>query len=629
MDHRSEDWKERVTTAEKAVRDIRSGDHVFVGTACAAPDTLVLALEGQERFLKDVQLIHFIADGIYPLSEDGEATSRFDHRIFWVGSSENRLLHQGKAHYIPVSLSDVPRLIRSGRIPIDVALIQTTPPEHGHVSLGISVDITKAAVENAAKVIAEINPNMPWTYGDSFIPVDEIDHFVEVDTPIKTWGHPNVDAVAEKIARYVASIIEDGSTLQIGLGRYPTGMLKYLEDRKDLGIHSDFVCEEIVDLIEKGIITGKEKTHFKGKIVASFCFGQTQRLYEFIDRDPMFDFQPIETVCDPENISRNHKMVSVTQAFTIDLRGQVCAGQYLGEELGGVSTQPEFIRGTAASPGGKPIICLASTTTQDGKRESAIRPLLREDEGVTIPSSDVHYVVTEYGVEYLYAKSVRERALSLIEIAHPEHRAELLEDAKRLGYVRADQVIESRAPYPVEEERRIELNNKKILIRPTKASDMALLQDLFYHLPPEDIVTRFFDRISAFSTLKADYLYNVDYDKTMAFIALHGEREDEVIVGNGVYAVDAATNLAEFAYMLRPEWQGVRLGGALKDRMIEYAKLKGVKGYYEIFLEDNEKMKRLAERGGKATITYAYGKGRAETVFERKWFGAHPDLQPL
>ncbi len=619
MNKMSADWEERVTTAPKAVWHIKSGDRVFVGTACGAPDTLVLALENQAkelRIIKDLQLIHFITDNIRPVTDDGQVTSKFEHKVFYVGLGDIELIKQGRAHYVPISLSHVPRLIKSGRMPIDVALVQTTVPDQGHVSLGISVDITKAAVDKAKMVIAEINPNMPWTCGDTLIPVDKIDHFVEVDEPVKTFSHPNVDEVAEKMARYIASIIDDGSTLQIAVGRYANSMLKYLDNRKDLGVHSDVICDEIVDLVEKGVITGKAKDDGRPPIVTSYCMG-TKRLYDFVDRNPDVHFLPIEDVCNPLNISRNRRMVSVTQAFTIDLRGQVCATQRNGEEYGGVSTQPEFIKGAAASPGGSSIICLASTTTIDGQRESTIRPLLREDESVTIPGSDVHWVATEHGTAYLFAKSIRERALSLIEIADPEFQPGLLEEAKRLGYVRADQVMASKMPYPAEEERVVEIGNKEtIFIRPTKPSDVVLLQELFYHLDPEDIVTRFFERVSSFASLEADYLYNVDYVRAMAFIAFAGEREAEMIIGNAIYYVDDATELAEFAYMVRPEWQGIGLGSALKQRMIEYARSKGVKGYYEDFLESNAPMKRLAEKAEGAAISYAHGKGRAETLFE-------------
>jgi len=612
-------WESKLTTAERAVWDIRSGDTVFVGSVCAAPRGLVHALEQSEKPLKDVQLIHYLVDReVYPLS-NGRPTTRFTHKVFYVGSAEEQIIEDGRGdliHYIPLSAGRVPPLFDAGRFPIDVALIQTTMPDkHGYVSLGISVDITKSAVANAGTVIAEINPHMPWTRGDSAVPVDRIDHMVEVDTPLISYLHPEVDEAAERISRYIASIIDDGSTLQIGIGRYPNGVLKYLDRRRNLGIHSDIVCEEIVDLIEKGIVTGEEKDFEKGRIVASHCMG-TERLYRYIDNNPMFSFQPLDIVCRPDHIGRNRKMISITQAWAIDLMGQVCCGQLDGALYGGVSVTPDFIRGAAESDGGKPIICLGSTYEKDGEVKSRIRPLLKEGEGVTISRSDVHYVVTEYGIAYLYGKSISERALRLIQIAHPDFRDELLSAAKRQNYIRDDYVLESKSAYPEHEERRVSLKgNGTVLIRPSQASDYRGVQELFYELPPKDVSTRFFSRLSSLPEAKFNFLWNVDGTDNMAFVAMSGEQEDERIIGNANYSLDATTNLAEFAYMVHPDWQGKGLGFALRRRMIEYAKARGIRGYYEEFLEENTSMKHLAEKGGKAKVTYEGGVGRAEAVF--------------
>ena len=449
---------EKLTSAEKALSSIQSGDRIFVGTACATPRTLIKALESPTKYLGDVQVFHFLTDGAIP-GDGTEIWTRFQHKVFFVGADTREAVKQGKADYIPISLSQVPRLIENGRIPIDVALVQVSPPdEDGFVSLGISVDITRSAVQHARRVIAEMNPNMPRTRGESLVHLDRIDHLVEVDTPIIEYVHEPVDSVAEQVARYVARIIDDGSTLQVGLGRIPNEMLKYLKDRKDLGIHSDVITEPIVDLMEKGVVTGTEKSIHKEQVVASYCMG-TRRLYDLVHDNPAFFFAPIDYVCDPAIISQNPKMVSVTQAFAIDLTGQVCSDQFEGEFYSGVSTQPDFLRGAANSSGGKAIVCLPSTT-EDGK-ESRIRPLLKQGEGVTIPRSDVHFVVTEYGSTYLFGKSIRERALSLIEIAHPSFRPRLLEAAKDLGYIVAERTLRSEVAYPLEEEREVTLKKRQ------------------------------------------------------------------------------------------------------------------------------------------------------------------------
>ena len=310
----------------------------------------------------------------------------------------------------------------------------------------------------------------------------------------------------------------------------------------------------------------------------------------------MFSFHPIEYICDPSIMAKNNKLVSVTQAFAIDLTGQVCADQFEGEFYSGVSTQPEFLRGAAASPGGKPIICLSSTT-EDGK-VSRIRPLLHEGEGVTICRSDVHYVITEYGTAYLFGKSIRERALSLIEIAHPSFRPWLLDEAKRLGYLRVDQVLKSKVAYPCDEECEVVLKNgTTILMRPSRASDEQGLQALFYHLTPKDVYTRFFTGLNSLSVSKAQHLCNVNYENEMAFVAVTGEKEEgECIIGSSCYFVDEATKLADVAYMIHPEWQCLGVGSCLQQTMIDYAQSRGIRGFTADILAENEKMIKLAQK---------------------------------
>jgi acyl-CoA hydrolase/GNAT superfamily N-acetyltransferase len=587
--------EQRAMSAAEAVAGIQPGERVFIGTGCAAPRSLVAALEARAATASDVQYVHFLTTGAVARA-DGQPVSAFKHRVFFVDSDTRELVRDGRAEYVPISLAQVPGLIGNGRVDVDVALIQVSPPdEHGYVSLGVSVDITRAAVEKAKVVIAEVNPRMPFTLGESFVPIARLDKVVLVDHPVTEYRHPPATGVAEQIARYVARIIDDGSTLQVGLGRIPNEMLRYLTHRKDLGIHSDVITDAIVDLIEGGVVTGARKTLHKGRIVTSFCLG-TERLYRLVDRNPAFSFQPIDYVCNPAVIAANRAFVSVSQAFALDLTGQVCADQYEGEFYGGLSTQADFLRGAASSPGGKPILCLPSTT--DDGAQSRIRPLLHEGEGVTIARSDVHYVVTEWGSVYLFGKSIRERALSIIEIAHPKFREWLLDEARRLGYVRADQKLKSQVAYPEEEEREVTLKGgKTFLIRPARASDVGSLHDIFYNLTSADRYTRFFTGLKSLSVDAAEHLCNVDYDREMAFVAVYGDREGDRVVGSSCYYVNPTTNLAEVAYMILPEWQGVGLGGALQQRMIEYAKKRGLRGFTADILAQNAKMKKLFQAG--------------------------------
>ena len=408
----------KFVSAERALSAIRAGSRVYIGTGCGAPHTLLAQLEAMNPGPADLEFVSFITTSALPQIE-GTSRTHYRHRTFFVGSEMRGLAHGGQLDYVPISLEEVPRLLTSGRLPIDVALLQVSPPDaRGFVSLGVSVDLAPAILSVARVVIAEVNPAMPRTHGDSFVHLDRFDALVKVDTPVAEYLHPKIGEIAEYIARYIASIIDDGSTLQIGLGRVPNEALRHLRDRRDLGIHSDVITDGVVDLVEAGVVTGRLKTHHRDRIVASYCLG-TRRLYDFIDENPRFEFLPIDQVCHPGEVSRQSRMVSITQAFAIDLTGQVCVDQFEGEFYGGVSTQVGFMRGAARSQGGKPIVCLSSTTDDGASR---IKPLLEAGDGVGIARSDVHYVITEYGIAYLFGKSIRERAVALIEIAHPSWR---------------------------------------------------------------------------------------------------------------------------------------------------------------------------------------------------------------
>ncbi len=590
-----DNFSAKICSAREAVESIRAGSHVYVGNACATPRVLLDALESLWNPPSDVTLLSFLLDGGVPYT-DGRPSSKYRHKCFFVGSGIKDSVRQGAAEYVPVSLAQLPRLIENGRFPIDVALIQVSPPDrNGYVSLGISVDIAHAAIRHARQIIAVVNSNMPFTFGDTVIHVDQIDRLVPDESPIGEYDPP-VDDIARLIAIYIGGIINDGSTLQIGLGHLPGAALGYLADRRDLGIHSDLITDSVVDLIEGGVVTGKKKTLHRGKVVASYCMG-TRRLYDFVHLNPLFEFRPIEYVCDPLVIRKNYQMVSITQAFAIDLTGQICSDQLDGNFYGGVSTQPDFLRGAAMSEGGKPIICLRSTT-MDGS-QSLIRPRLLSGEGVGVSRSDIHYVVTEYGMAYLFGKSIRERTLSLIEIAAPKFRDLLLEEGKRLGYLCASQTLKSQKPYLIDEERLVTLRNgMTVRLRPARASDMDSLVRLFHELSEEDIYTRFFQRLKCLSFNQCQHLCNVDFENEAAFIAVTGERENETVVGSACYFLEPSSNLAEVAYMVAERWQGCGLGSAMQIFMKEHAVKNGVRGFIAFVLNSNKKMVALARKAG-------------------------------
>ena len=589
-------YGEKLISAEDAARLVKPGQHVFIGTACATPRTLVAALEALPKPPPDVELLHFITTGAVRLSSDGRVDTRYRHRCFFVGVDLRPAVAQGVAEYVPISIGRVPELFRNGRIPVDVAFIQVSSPDRfGYVSLGVSVDVVAAAIDSAELVVAEVNPAMPWTMGDSTVHLSKIDHLVEIDAGVYEYLHtPVEEEVVERIARYIAGIIDDGSTLQIGIGRIPSEALKYLVDRRDLGVHSEVITDAIIPLLEKGILTGARKTRKKHKIVTSFAFG-SRRLLELVDRNPLFSFEPMEAVCHPYTVSAQHKMVSVTQVFAIDLSGQACSDQFNGEFYSGIGAQGDFLRGSSRSEGGKPIVCVTSLA-EDGET-SRIRPQLLVGEGVSVARTDVYYVVTEYGIAYLFGKSVRERAIALIEVAHPKHRQWLLEEAKKLGYLPTDQTLENMRAYPVEEERTVVLKNgKSVMLRPARVSDANGIRELFFKLSPGDVYTRFFRRIRALTREDVQRLCNYNYESEVGFVAVTGPREHETIVGQSCYFVNPSTNLAETAFLIDPGWQGTGLGSAMQNRMKEHAMARSLRGFIAEILPGNEKMIALAKR---------------------------------
>ena len=605
---------DKLITAAEAALKIKSGDHVFVGTACATPRSLVAALEALPKWPADVELLHFLTDHAVPHNADGQATTHFQHRTFFVGQDMLAAVRQGKAHYVPMSIARVPEMMAKGRIAVDVALIQvSTPDEFGYVNLGVSVDVVAAAVNTAKLVIAEVNPAMPRAMGDANLHISRLHFLVAVDTPVIEYVHQAPAEAMAQIARYIGTIIEDGATLQIGLGRVTNEALKHLVDRQDIGIHSDVITDAIIPLIERGVLTGKRKTQQAHKIVCSFAMG-TKRLYDLIDRNPLFSFQPIEVVCDEEVIAAQHKMVSVTQAFAIDLTGQVCADQFHGNFYGGLAAQGEFLRGAARSQGGKPIICLQSSddatatatanTSDVDLAASRIRAVLQPGEGVTVARTDVHYVITEYGIAYLFGKSIAERAVALIAVAHPKFRAALMEQAKVLGYVAPDQALKNMRAYAADEEKTVWLKDQRsVLLRPATSVDGVAIRQLFHQLSDSDVYTRFFRKVRGLSNKEVQRLCNLNFEDEVAFVAATGSRESPVVVAQACYFVNPSTNLAETAFMVHPDWQGCGLASAMQHAMKTHAMARGVSGFVAEILSSNTNMIRLARNASSDVST--------------------------
>jgi acetyl-CoA hydrolase len=425
----AETYRRRITSTEEALRAVRSGDHVWIHAGCNNPEELIRALVARHQELRDVEVSHLMTFGCADHVSPRYAGS-FRHRSLFVGPNVREAVNDGRADFVPVFLSEIPRLIQSGALPVDVALVHLSPPdEHGFCSYGVGVECTKAAAEQAKTVVALVNRRMPRALGDSFIHVSRLTHVVEADRPVLELPRSReVGDVARRIGRNVADLVEDGSTLQMGIGEIPDAVLLFLKDKRHLGIHTEMFSDGVVDLFESGVITNEAKTLHRGKIVASFVLG-TQRTFDFLDNNPFVEFHPTDYVNDPFVISRHDKMVAINSALAVDLTGQVCADSLGRSIYSGFGGQVDFVRGAARAKGGKPVIALPSTAC--GGKVSRIVDTLAEGSGVVTTRADVHYVVTEHGIARLYGKCLRERAQELIAVAHPDFRDELRAAALR------------------------------------------------------------------------------------------------------------------------------------------------------------------------------------------------------
>lgn len=431
-------YDRKFVTAAEAVSVIQSGDRVYIHPGCAVPEILVDAMAARYEDLSDVEVCHLLGVGDISYVRP-EMQGHLRHNAFFIGKNVRKAVWEGRADFTPIFLSEIPALLYSHQYPVDVALIQVSPPdEHGYCSFGVGVECTKAATEVANVVIAQVNTNMPRSLGDSFIHLSKIDYCVEATVPLKELPQFEGDETPEelevyrKIGGHVAGLVEDGATLQLGIGRIPDAVVQFLSDRKHLGIHSEMVSDGIIPLVQAGVITNQKKTLLPGKIVTSFVLGSHQ-LFDFIDNNPAMEFRPTQFTNDPFTIARNKKMVAINSAIEIDLTGQVCADSLGHRFYSGFGGQTDFIRGAAKSEGGKPVIALPSTAKDH--KISRIVPRLAPGAGVTTTRGDVHYVATEYGVVNLHGKTIRERAELLISIAHPQFREELESFAREQHYL--------------------------------------------------------------------------------------------------------------------------------------------------------------------------------------------------
>lgn len=420
-----DEYNRKIVTVEKAVSYIKSGDRVVTGHACSEPINLIKAMVANKDNYKNVEIVHMVAMGKSEYTKP-EMLQHFKHNALFVGASTRQAVNENRAYYTPCFFYEIPRLFKDGYLPIDVALIQVSKPDkHGYCSYGLSNDYTKTAAECAKLVIAEVNDKMPRTLGDNFIHISDIDYIVESSTPLIELKPPKIGEVEKIIGENCASLIEDGSTLQLGIGAIPDAVLLFLKDKKDLGIHSEMFSDGVVELVEAGVITNKMKSIHKGKMVVTFMMG-TQRLYDFIDNNPAVELYPVDYVNNPVIIAQNYKMVSINSCLQVDFMGQVSSESIGNKQFSGTGGQVDYVRGASMAKDGKSIIAIPSTAS-NGKI-SRIVPTIKEGTAITTSRNDVHYVVTEYGIADLRGKTLRDRGRCLIKIAHPDFRPALIEE---------------------------------------------------------------------------------------------------------------------------------------------------------------------------------------------------------
>ncbi|MBS3772764.1 MAG: GNAT family N-acetyltransferase [Candidatus Thermoplasmatota archaeon] len=592
--------KKFATNLERVFEHIHGGDKIFIGTGCGKPSYLVKELadyvENNPKAFADAEIFHVWTLGVAPYVKP-KFEMNFRHNAFFIGDNTRGAVNKGLADYTPIFLSAVPDLFHRDVIPVDVALIQlSTPDEHGYMSYGISVDIVKSAVENADVVIAQVNENMPRVLGESFIHIEDVDYVIPYDEPLLEYETGEVDETTDAIGKNVARLVEDGATIQVGYGSIPDAIVASLENKQDLGVHTELLTDGVVELMKKGIVTNEQKSIHRGKAIASFCMGHRDT-YAYLNNNPELEFRPIEYTNKPTVIAQNHKMTAINTALEIDLTGQVTAESLGHEFYSGIGGQADFMRGAALSDGGKNIIALPSTAKNGDV--SRIVPFLKEGAGVTLTRGDVHYVVTEYGSAYLHGKNIRERAVALISIAHPRFREQLLEEAKKYNLVYQDQMMVTGQGgiYPVDLEKYVHLpDGARVLLRPIKPADEELLKDLFYNLSNETIYKRFMGVKHYLPRQQLHELANVDYSKNMAIVAVIGEEEKEELVGVGRWGLDEDTNSAEVAFVVRDDWQQQGVGTELLKYLTQIAKRRGLYGFTADVLVNNRGMLRLFEK---------------------------------
>ena len=590
----ADNYQRNKLSVEKAIAKINSGQRIFIGSSCGEPQRLVKGLADASLNYTDLEIVRMFSGETTSLSRIAEKSKsqNVNIRSFYLGSANSKSF-KGDLRFIPpINLSAVHKLIKSRLMPIQVALIQVTPPDDfGWMSLGISVDVTASAVAAADLVIAQVNRRMPRVLGRSYIHVNDIDYFVEHDEELIEIGtYPDV-ATAGKIARYISRLVEDGSTMQMSLGGTAEANITALMEKNDLGIHTQYVTNTIMKLVAMGVVTNRRKGFNNGKIICSNAIGNRD-LYDLLDNNPAVEFHPSKYVNDPRKIAKNNKMVAMNVCRAIDLTGQVAADALPFNYFSGVTGILDFFRGASLSKGGKSILMM--TSTRNGGKDSRIVPML-QNAAVVVPRSEVQYVVTEYGSVNLFGKSIQERAVALISIAHPDFRDRLFEEAKDLGLLGPERSLreEMNSIYPLGLEETRVLDRHPITFRPVKLTDERIIQEHYYGLDTIDVVSRFFHEKKSFVRKQIEHTFMIDYVKDLTILAVEGPPGFERVLAVGEYYLNPETLLAEIAFSVVKKWQGKGLSSIVIRKLAEAAKRNGIKGLTAYTSKENKRMVKL------------------------------------
>ncbi|MBD3349485.1 MAG: GNAT family N-acetyltransferase [Candidatus Eisenbacteria bacterium] len=597
-------YPDKFAKLSKVFSHVHRGDTIFISTGCGEPQYLVRAMieyvESNPKAWSDAEVLHVWTLGVAPYA-DPKFEYNFRHNSFFVSASTRDAINKGLADYSPVFLSQVPELFRSHRVQVDVALVQTSlPDKHGFMSLGVSVDITKAAAEVARTVIAQTNASMPRIHGDAFIHIEDVDFVVPHDEPMLEYETTVPGEISQDIGKYVSRIVEDGDTIQVGYGSLPNAILANLRDKRHLGVHTELLSDGVADLMRAGVIDNSRKTIDRGKAVATFCMGKRET-YEFLHDNPAVSFREIGYTNSPLTIAQIENMTAINSGLQIDLTGQATAVSLGQTFYSGIGGHADFMRGAVLAPGGRTILAMPSTA-MEGK-VSRIVPILDEGAGVSLIRGDVHYVVTEYGIAYLHGRNIRERAMALIAIAHPKFRSELIGEAKKRSMIYKDQAFipGKRGEYPEEfEVARTTRTGLDILLRPVKISDESLLKDFFYSLSDESIRKRFMSSRTDMPHERLQDFVVIDYTREMVILAVRREDhvENEEILGVGQYGIDEQSHTAEVALVVRDDHQDKGVGTELLRYVTQLAQRQGLLGFTAEVLYENVAMLHLFEKMG-------------------------------